>query len=417
MKYNLSFAKTFSVFCTYCFAYLLFFADVMTIYQKHVIYPIYLIGIPVLLLILILLEKICYRFTTYIFLHFLLAVGLFFIPLPSVLYRILFYFLLTIESIRDYYLWMHHGYKPYQNVPWILISFTTISYICSVIYHAPELSTIAYITALVIMVFHFIQLCLAGLDKQLTQPGNTTSIPFHKIMLTNTTIVGIFIIVFVLTSLFFHIFNLEFLLYDIGTAIRNVLRFLAELFVYVLAFLRALFARNTEAIVEKEEHNKNMMNAFQTASNTSLWAEIAMNLCKIAAFGFILFCLYRTISSTLRTYMTKYISETDEITNIEHKETIKKKKKTNAKRPIETLRDYLANDFVSKIRRAYRTKIRQYKDIQPKVSDTANDLEKRVKDHYQENIHDLTKVYQKARYSNEPITNEDLTKASSFPTH
>lgn len=414
MKYKLSHIQSASILLTYCLAYVLFFVDVMTIYKKNIYSPLYLLGIPALLCLFKLFDVMCTRITTFITLHFLLGFGLIFIPLPSPIYRILYFFLLIVETCRDYYLWTRGGYKPYRSIPWILISFVSLSYLCSVIYHEATIMTLSYFVGLGIISLHFVRLTISGLNSQFTQPGNTTNIPVRKIIFTNTTIMAIFVLTFVLASLFIHLFDLEFLLYDIGKLLANILRLILESFLYVVAFLRALFAKNTEAVQEKEQRNQNMMDAFQTAANPSLLSRILSYAGEIAAFVILIYIIYRIVSNTMKTYMTKHILETDEITVLEHQnEHVLKKTKTKNK----TLREILKTDAVSQVRQAYRSKIRSYKKIKPNTYDTSSDLNKRVTEVYSENINTLTEVYQKARYSNNHITKEDITKATTFSTN
>lgn len=76
MKYNLTLFKNTGRLLTAAITYLIAFSTVLTIYEKAVVEPAFLLGIPFILVCYLVIEQYCYHPLLYIFLH-----GLFFIPI------------------------------------------------------------------------------------------------------------------------------------------------------------------------------------------------------------------------------------------------------------------------------------------------------------------------------------------------
>lgn len=412
MKYNLTLFKQISRIITFSLTYLLVFLIVLTIYAGGVAAPWYLIGIPLFLSIMALYERYCFNLFVYIILHALLLLPALLIPVPTPYYRYLYLVLIIIETLRNIYVWTKGGIPPYEDIPLLLFAFILLTYIISDANHLALLTKASYYVGLGIVLLHFVRYFITGLEKLLSQPGNTTSLPTKKIMLTNSSLLGIFILVFVLICLFFHLFELDFLLRDLGNLLLRILRFILHAMMYIVAIVRALTARNTEKISEEtSEQAEDFYQSLLEIAEPSLLAEVTIGIIKVLVFAFLLYILYRILSDFIKTYMSRYVEDSDVVVTLDTKEEriSTKTASISVKEKIKALFDQSPS---AQIRRAYRARIRQYKRLKHRKSNTSAELANQVATLYNEDVCDLTGIYQKARYSNEKITPNDLTIAS-----
>lgn len=412
MKHNLTLYKQISRIATFSLTYLLIFLIVLTIYADGVKAPWYLIGIPFVLIIMALYERYCFNLFVYIILHALLLIPVFLIPVPSPFYRYLYLALIVFETFRNIHVWTAGGVPPYRDVPLLLFAFILLSYIISEACHQVLLTRASYYIGLGIVSLHFVRYFITGLEKLLSRPGNTTSLPTKKIMLTNSSLLGIFLLIFILICLFFHLFELDFLLQDLGDFLLRIVRFLLHAVMYVTALLRALTAKNTEIPPEEpKEQRDDFYQSFQEMVEPSLLSEILTGALKVLVFAFLLYILYRILSDFIKTYMNRYVEDADVVLTLETRE-----ERISVKTDTVSLKDkvkaYFDQSPSAQVRRAYRTKIRQYKQLKHKKSDTSTELERQIATLYNEDICDLTDIYQKARYSSEEITSNDLAAVS-----
>lgn len=121
----------------------------------------------------------------------------------------------------------------------------------------------------------------------------------------------------------------------------------------------------------------------------------------------VIYAVYVILISLIRIFSKRYVKDTDvvkESKKVDETISIEKKKESM----LNQLKSLLKNDNASKIRRAYRSKIDSYKPFVVKKYDTTDDIAKHIYCTYDEDLEVLTHVYQKARYSNEEITIEDV---------
>lgn len=412
MKYNLTLYKQICRMITFSLTYVLVFLIVLTIYAGGVTAPWYLIGIPVFLCIMALYERYCFNLFVYILLHALLLLPVMLLPVPSPFYRYLYLALIVIETLRNIYVWTSGGVHPYEDVPLLLLAFILLTYIISEANHITLLTKASYYIGLCILFLHFVRYFITGLERLLSKPGNTTSLPTKKIMLTNSSLLGIFILIFILTCLFFHLFELDFLLRDFGELLLRILRFFLRTVMYIVAIIRALMARDSKKVSEEtSEQAEDFYQSLLETAEPSLLAEITIGIVKILVFAFLLYILYRILSDFIKSYMNRYVEDADTILTLETKEE-RMKAQTASVSIKERMKAFFDQSPSAQIRRAYRTRIRQYKQLKHKKSDTSAELANRITKLYNEDVCDLTSIYQKARYSDEKITSDDLASAS-----
>lgn len=409
MKYNLTIAKDICRMINSSLLYSLLFVTILSIYEKSTTLSLLLLLIPLLLIVLQLIWRYCYQPVLYILFHALLYVPILLIPFPNNCYRYLFLFLLIRESIHGLYLWSHNNETSYDEVPWYIFFFVLLIYIVATYYKYTLLQNTAYTIGILLLLMHFIRYFVYGLGSMLKKTEHSTSMPTKKIMLTNSALIGLFIFTFLILVLFARMFEFDTLLYVIGDLLLRIFKLILQLLLYIVALFRLIFSSNTKEEGTLVEEGENVNNAFSVVTEPSLLAKIISGAIEIAVVILLVYIVIRIISAIARSFLHRYAKDTDIILEInEKKET---PHKTNTVSPIlDRIKEFFDKSPHAKIRRFYRYKITHYKDKIYQKQDTPTDIANNILQVYDEDISDLTDVYEKARYSNETITETDLNK-------
>ena len=407
-KHNLTVYKNISRICTVCLTYILVFLTALTIYEKQILKPYYLIGIPVILLGNALIKRYCFHPLLYFVLHGIFLLPIVYIPYPSICYRILYIVLFVFEFSHACYIWRAGSDPAYKELPWYLFLFVTILYIGGWILHQNTFANCVYYIGLSLILLHFIRYFIFGLSQMFQEAERTTSMPTRKIMLTNTLLLGMLLFLFLLLGLFIQVLHLDHFLITVGDALMKLLGVVIRFFLYVIALLRMFLSsdKRENAAVKEEDA---LQQAIQQIPKTPVWAEILTVIIEIALIVSALYVLYRIIRSAIRALLTRYTSDNDIVITLHDK--VEKVESGNVNSSvIHRIQEYFDSSYRAKIRRFYRIKIRQSKELTLRSSDTPADIACQMQKVYDENIDDLTQAYEKARYSNETITIEDAQK-------
>jgi len=408
MKYNISLLRDIGRLCTVCLGYIILFTTVLAIYQDTIPEPYWLIGIPVILIYNYLVQNYCFHPVLYILLHGLLWIPACMIPFSFVEYRYLFFALLFFENMHAIHIWKTNTVKPYDEIPWYLFIFICLIYAVAHIYHLDQFAILIYYLGLGILLLHFIRLFIGGLSRLLTKSEQATSMPANKIMLTNSLFFLFFLIMLVIIAIWVQHSSIDTLFAAIGEFLVKGIRFIIRLIAYISSITKALFAKDNPA-QETEEAATGLEEALQEIQEPSLLAQIIDGIITIATIFILIYLAYRIILSLIRTFTKRYAQDTDVTVQLSKpKEVVRLPKEKSSL--LKRLQEFFRNDNASKIRRAYRLKITSYKPIIFKKHDTPTDIAIRIYDTYDEDIDELTKVYEKARYSNEEITFDDVQK-------
>ena len=409
MKHNLTLYKDISRMITVTLVYLLGFITVLTIYEKQVTNPEYLLGIPAILLGYLIIQRYCYHPILYILLHGIFYVPILLISFPNKWYTGLYITMLILENIHAIHIWIHNTDQPYTEVPWYLFFFVAVLYIAALGFQQVQLAKYVYYIGIVLLMLHFIRYFIYGISCLFSQSEHTTTMPTQKIMLTNSVLFGFLLLTFLLLTFFARIFELDQLLYVIGDFLIKLFQTVIRLILYLAAVLRLLFSSNNSTNDTAEEKEALSQAVQKLPPEPSLFAKILTTVIELAVIVFIIYLLYRIISYFISLLLIRYASDSDIIVPyIQKKETVKKKKKNTP--AFSKLKEYFDTGNASKIRRAYRIKIKGYKNFIYEKNDAPKDIAQKVLKVYDEDISELTEVYEKARYSNEDITYEDVQK-------
>ncbi len=408
MKSKLSLAKDISRLCASALGYVMLFITVFAIYQNSIPTPYWFLGIPVILMSCHFIQYYCYHPVLYILLHGVLWIPICIIPFSHVEYRYLFIFMLLCESVKAIQTWKTSQSTLYEDVPWFLLSCTCIFYIIACGYKMELYALVIYSLGIGVLLLHFIRLFIAGLTKLMTKSTQTTSIPVKKIMLTSVFIFIFFAVVLIISSILARHNSVDTAFSALGQLLIRVLRFVIRTITYIVTLISVLLSKHS-LNAEMENAEQGLDEAFEELQEPSLLAQILDGCLMIAAMFAIIYLAYRLITALVRIFSKRYVQDTDIVKESEKpKEITKLPKKKNT--IVKRLQEFFKKDNATKIRRAYRLKINSYKPVIFKKHDTPTDIAARIYNTYDEDIDELTKVYEKARYSNEEITFDDVQK-------
>lgn len=408
MKYNLTLLKNIGRLLTVSIVYLIAFSTVLTVYEKTIVEPVYLIGIPLLLTYYLIIQRYCYHPLLYIALHGLMFIPLYMISFPAICYKYLYLAVLISENIHAILIWKRNTEKPYEEAPWALFLVIAILYIITLGYHMTVLSQLIYYCGVTLLLLHFVRLSLEGIGKMLSQSQHATSVPIKKIVLTHSVMNGFIAFTFFIIAMSVYIFQLDKSVYYIGEYIIKLIRVIIHFLYYLTGLLRGLFFIESR-IEQLDSMNSELEAALETIKEPSLLGRVLDGVCSIIALFFILRLLYRAITYLTRLFLNRYAKDSDVIVTL-HQTQEKEIRKEKTKIVLKKIKSLFHPDNAAKVRQAYRLKIKGYKQDIYKKNDTPTDIASKVLQVYDEDISELTTVYEKARYSNEEITFEDVKK-------
>lgn len=409
MKHNLTIYKDLSRLMTVALVYLLTFITILTIYEKQIAAPGYLLGIPAILLCYLIIQRYCYHAFLYILLHGIFYIPILLISFPNKWYTFLYITMLIIENMHAIHIWIHNTDQPYTEVPWYLFFFVAILYITALGFHQIQLANYVYYIGLALLVLHFVRYFIYGIGCLFSQSEHTTTMPTKKIMLTNSVLFGFLLLAFLILTFFARLFEIDQLLYTIGDFLIKLFQAIIRLILYFAAVLRLLLSsdNNTEVpLKEKEELTQAIQ---KLPPEPSLFAKVLTTIIELAVIIFAIYLLYRIIAYFISLLFTRYATDSDIIVSLTQKKETAKDKKADTS-VLSRLKSYFDNSNAAKIRRAYRLKINSYTEPVHEKNDTPKDIANKILTVYDEDISELTQVYEKARYSEEEITYEDVQK-------
>lgn len=409
MKYNLTLLKNIGRLLHTTFVYIILFSVFLTIYENRIVSPQYLLGIPGILICYFLIERYCYHPIPYILLHAVFIIPILIIPFPVTAYRYLYLVLFIAECFHGIGIWRQNVEKPYQEAPWALYVVIGVIYIIVTAYHMNRLANLVYALSIALLLIHFFRLSLEGLGNTLNKAQNATSVPTNKIIATSFAMIIFISLSFFVTAIFVRAFNLDQSIYALGKFFVKIIKVITHFLMYVIAVIRLLFSKESRLEEPEEPIGAELLESLEEFQEPTLLAQILQTACVTLFWIFVIYILYRVLSYLIRLFLNRYAKDSDIIITLHTgKDSIKSK---TAKRSVlEKMKEIFRTDNAMKLRHAYRLKIRTYPpELHPK-----NNTPKEIADHilaeYNEDIMELTALYEKARYSSEEITVEEVRK-------
>ena len=407
-KHNLTIYKNISRACTIGLSYLLVFITVLTIYEQQITKPHFLIGIPVLLVSYLLIERYCFQVVLYFLLHGIFLVPILWIPYPNMCYKILYILFFFFEFSHACYIWRTGSDPAYNELPWFLFLFVTVLYIAGRMLHQNTFADYVYYIGLALILLHFVRYFIYGSTLMFQEAERTTSMPTRKIMLTNFALLGMLLLGFLLLGITIRFLHLDQFLFTIGDVLVTLFCVFIRFLLYLIALLR-MFLSSDKAGTEPVAEAEDLQQAVQQIPKTPIWVEIITVLLQIALILFAIFILYRIIRFAIRSLLARYTSDSDIIVPLNDK--IEKVKQCEPKVSlVQKAKEIFDSSYRAKIRRFYRIRIRQSRELSIRKNDTPSDIARQMRKVYDEDIDSLTEVYEKARYSNREITIDDAKK-------
>lgn len=408
MNYNLTLIKSNSRLISATLLYIMIFAFILTVYEHGVIEAICFLGIPAALLFYRYIERHCYHAIPFILLHLVPFPVVYLFPFPGPYYHYVYYAFLTVECLRSFTVWKNSGEKPYSGTPWGLFALTAVLYTISAGYQMTGLSILIYYCGTALIIVHFFRLSLEGVSNTLSQTQHATSIPVRKMILISIMTTSFVSLLLLIIAIAVHVFKLDSFLHDLGNLVVQICRIVFRLLSYIVAIIRAIFSVDSHIDSSYEWDLDEALEYFQ---EPSLLARIIDGFLILITLLCLLYLLYRAISRIVRTFLLHYAQNADQIIQLSDADenTVKKKEKG---RLWEKVKNFFYKDNRTRIRYLYKMKIKSFNGDIYQKSDTPANIAEKVESLYSEDIHSLTEVYEKARYSNETITLEDVQKGN-----
>ncbi len=365
-------------------------------------------GIPIVLIVCQLIRDYCVEPILYVLLHGVLWLFVLLVPFSYEEYHYLYLTILLIESIRSMYIWKMKAVPQYKDVSWFLPVCTCILYFAACEYEVGNYKLVIYYMGIAVLLLHFVRCFIAGLMKLMINPAQVTFIPMKKIIWSSILTFSFFSCLLVLLSVWIQYSNVDVFFSAVGNIVIKLLRLVFRWIAYIMT-MTAMLGSDYSMQAEKEAATEELEEAVTDIQDPSLFIEVMKGCLAIVVILVIIYAVYCMLITVIRILNKRYVQDTDVV--MESKKVDEKVTRTKKKESITSrLRKVFQNDNASKIRRTYRSRIESYKSFRLEKCDTTSDIEEQIYDIYNENIGELTKVYRKARYSNEEITIEDVKK-------
>ena len=251
----------------------------------------------------------------------------------------------------------------------------------------------------VMIVLYFIDMHSKNINSTLNNVNEMLNQPAQKIRKFNNKILVYFMIgtaIFVVLAL---IFKVDRAIVAMGQLILMIIRFLVSL-------IPKKEPEPGDSTIEEEviQNNNEDMGELPAAEASPFW-EFLEIIMTVAVFVFLI-CLI--IYGLYRFYKWFYSRQLDVVTADEFEETsVYMEKQEKVERKKETLWERLRLSNEKKVRRIYKKRLDAPMKKQEliKISDAPGEILEKMPS---EELAALTKVYEKARYSQEPVSKEEL---------
>lgn len=416
MHYNITLIQQFNRILTRSIMYFIIFATVLIIYDQGITKPVCLLGIPVVLICFFFIERYVYHAIPYLLLHGIFFVPAILIPFPTNIYNYLYGMLLICEFFHAEYVWKHNSEKPYTSAPWEFYLLMTILCLIAKAYHYDDVVNIIFYCGILLLILHFIQFYIEGIRIILVKSRNATSVPTDKMIITSAILISFVLVVFLISSLCMKGLDLDSYVAAFGKWLGKLLLAVIKWILYIVTLIRAFFAKNRK--VENLEEQKNAYeNAFSDVQNgisdPSLLAKIIYGMLSIFVYGIIIYLIYQGFKQLYYIYLKRYATDQDVVTTLSHpRERVRVSK--DEVTIIQKIKQRIQLDNRMKLRQIYKLSIRRHKEYHHRKSNTPKDIAKRIDQLYDEDISEITSLYEKARYSNNDISDEDVQKGGNL---
>ncbi len=357
-------------------------------------------------------RKKCSNFVKFLFLYIIMLPSLFMLQIIECEKIILSIYLVSIYFLAIKF-WVSENtskLKCVEAFPTEMIVILIPIYFHSIYRLSDRLSLIMLVLSITFISLNFIEQFLDKLLTYMLSIPNGSVIPITKVFITNAS--SIVIVILIAGLIIFTISDLT-----VGdSAILGIIIFFVKFISNALvgcAGLANSFKIGSQSF-EEETTTAAVGNQLESEVGNSLVsneiiAYISRIMSMVLLIAFFIFVIY-TIIKFIKMYFKKESPGNEVI----EKATPTISEKAKKSKPLLSI--FKAKNNNEKIRRLYKKKILSYKGtfINIDNSDTPKDIETKIKNKSGDNLKDLTDIYEAARYSNDILTDSELSIAKKI---
>lgn len=411
MHYNITIIKQITRMFTVGIIYFIIFSTVLILYNKKIEAAYCLLGIPLILICFHIIQRYVYHTFLYIILHGLFFIPALLLPFPTKYYTYLYVFMLIAECLHAVYIWKHNVDKPYNDIPWEMFFALEVIYLIASANQYTSIVNIIFYCGILLLMLHFIRHYIEGLNTVIIKSQNATSVPTKQMIFTSGFFVGFTVFIFFLFSLTIPALHADRYFYRGMEFLGKVLLLFIKGILYLGTLIRAYFAkdRHMDESANKDAFQNALNDITNDVSDPSLLAKIIIGIFTVFVYALLIYLLYQGFLYIYRIFLRRYAKDSDVITTL-HKTADINREKEDKTTFIRKVRKALFPDNREKLRQIYKINISHRKEYVHQKSNTPRDISNQIYDIYNEDITELTALYEKARYSNEEITSKDVQK-------
>lgn len=395
---------------TKCTIYLVLFITTLLIYLNEIPKPLFLLGIPLVLLCFFVIERYVYNGFLYLLLHLLFYIPAIFVPFPTNIYKVLYVILLLMECSHAGYIWRHNSDPPYTEVPWFSFLLLVVVGIGARVAKNELILNIVFYAGILLLILHFVQYYLEGVRFTLIKAQNATSVPTRKMVVTSAILLSFVMVVFLFSSILIKGFNIDYYAGNVLSFLWKTLLAIIKWLLYIGTLIKAYFARNRELEnldKQKTAYEQAFQKVLEEISNPSVLAKIIQFALAIFVYYILIRLIYKMFKHIYKIYLNRYAKDSDIVTELsKYTDTVKK---VQGPTILQRVKERFSNDNRLKLRQLYKFYINRHKEYFHKKSNTPMDIAASINELYNEDISEATNLYTKARYSSYDITQEDVT--------
>lgn len=332
---------------------------------------------------------------------------------PNIFIGATYGFYLLIISIYAYY--QKQKTDKLENTSLVFLIIFFILYLISNYFKLPKITFLVFVVAIMYILLYILNMYFLNFNAFLKNNDGVNNLPYQQIKTTSNTLIAFLLSLFFFVMILFAKLPMENLLKSVGKLMLGILS----------AFFSLFHGSSGENIVESAPQQDNFMESFKTAEPSKLmeiinsiimWAlTILLIIAVIAGLLYILYKLYQYFYAKNTNKMTDKIEFISPFIKKEH---LKKVASQNKFRNLfsRTNNDIIRKYFYKSVISSDKLPTELPKDSTPSQltyyvfgedenSDSSTDAKRREQ---------LTLFYEKARYSNEVCSKEEVSTVKNI---
>lgn len=333
-----------------------------------------------------------------LFLHLIPMVGICLLPFSLGIRIILMGIQIYLMISAVMYSYKGAVIKPITDVPWPSFLVCFFIYILSLTAHASVLTTAAYIVTILLLVIYYLLLYVEGLSKYIDAASDVSGLPLKRMLHTNTTIVGMIILILLFGLFMGHLLGTD--------GLANVLLAVSRTIVqYLFLFIGFLLSKWQEIMGTSDLELDYADGELVAPEVISGWGVVLEVLLLIAFAGGMIFLFYHLLRKLIKLLLKPRSYEEDIIEAAEKERTVTKEKSKGRIRVPRSL------TLAEKARRYYKLRIMKHKDeLSLDGQRTCRDIQKEMLQQGLEDVNELTELYSEIRYGTRAVDKKTLRK-------